>query len=440
MTQEDGQAWRAPGSRPDPESGPEPGGAAQGPGQAPWSAPGGQWGPPDPQAPGGAGWSAPGGGQAPPPPPPGGAGWGPPGQPPGQPPYGGHGGYGPYPPRPPEPKPGVVALRPLTLGDVFNGAFNYVRHNPKATLGLSLIVMAVASLLPALGFGTFMDEYTSYMGPILEDPTAAPPPDAIPFSVFSLVSVYGGALVQYIAANVLNGLLAAVVGAAVLGHGMSLKEALRAVRGRIGAILGLIGLVFLISLLWTAVLFAVVFVGALLMAVEPITGLIVMLAGLLAACVLAAWIYVKIALAMPAVVLERIGPARALGRSWALTRRSWWRVFGILLLTMLIVQLVGSLLSTPFSMGSMAVLFLAPDAAWSPIANSALTYVGMVLSAAVTSPFTAGATALLYIDLRMRREGLDLKLQAAAHSGEQVGAEVYLTDPAPSGQAPGAPA
>ncbi|GFG62508.1 hypothetical protein MMUR_66440 [Mycolicibacterium murale] len=49
--------------------------------------------------------------------------------PPGYPPPG-------YPTLPPVAlQPGVIPLRPLTLGDIFNGAVRYVRVNPKATLG-----------------------------------------------------------------------------------------------------------------------------------------------------------------------------------------------------------------------------------------------------------------------------------------------------------------
>jgi hypothetical protein len=43
-----------------------------------------------------------------------------------------------------------------------------------------------------------------------------------------------------------------------------------------------------------------------------------------------------------------------------------------------------------------------------------ITNVGSVLASTVTAPFTAALTALLYIDLRIRREGLDVALARAA--------------------------
>ena len=48
----------------------------------------------------------------------------------------------------------------------------------------------------------------------------------------------------------------------------------------------------------------------------------------------------------------------------------------------------------------------------------AVTNLGSVLASTVTAPFTAALTALLYIDLRIRREGLDVALaRAAAQEG-----------------------
>ncbi|HEV7851058.1 MAG TPA: hypothetical protein VGP27_06795, partial [Mycobacterium sp.] len=83
-------------------------------------------------------------------PPPGYQGYPPPGYPgyPGYPPPGYRApGYGGAPYAPPAIKPGVIPLRPLSLTDIFNGAFSYIRTNPKATLGLTTIVVVIAQLI-----------------------------------------------------------------------------------------------------------------------------------------------------------------------------------------------------------------------------------------------------------------------------------------------------
>src|SRR5438132_208808 len=51
---------------------------------------------------------------------------------------------------------------------------------------------------------------------------------------------------------------------------------------------------------------------------------------------LSLWILVRWAVAIPVLLNERAGPVAALSRSWHLTRGSWWRTFGILVVAILI--------------------------------------------------------------------------------------------------------
>jgi hypothetical protein len=119
------------------------------------------------------------------------------------------------------------------------------------------------------------------------------------------------------------------------------------------------------------------------------------------------------------VVLEREGPVRALGRSWRLVRGSFWRVLGITLLAGLIVVVTAGVLQIPFSLiGALAGggSSLLPATGGS-VAGILISAVGGVVAGAVARPISAGVAVLLYVDLRMRREGLDLVLQTAAGAG-----------------------
>ena len=51
---------------------------------------------------------------------------------------------------PPVHKPGVVALRPLGLGDFFDGAFKTIRGNPTAMVGLAALVTTVFMVVPVI--------------------------------------------------------------------------------------------------------------------------------------------------------------------------------------------------------------------------------------------------------------------------------------------------
>ncbi|NHA00434.1 hypothetical protein G5V59_11175 [Nocardioides sp. W3-2-3] len=69
-------------------------------------------------------------------------------------------GWAPYPTTPGGPRPGMVlgaahkpgafALRPLGLGDMYDGAFRIIRFNPRATVGAAVLVTAAAMLIPLL--------------------------------------------------------------------------------------------------------------------------------------------------------------------------------------------------------------------------------------------------------------------------------------------------
>ncbi|WP_159940600.1 MULTISPECIES: glycerophosphoryl diester phosphodiesterase membrane domain-containing protein [unclassified Nocardiopsis] len=348
---------------------------------------------------------------------------------PGQPP---HYGYG----APRAPKPGVVPLRPLSLGDILNGAFSVVRHNPKTTVGLSLIVMAIASILSSVGFSGYMSDYGVFVDQIAADPTAFDPDDPFPFSTWSIVALYGGTLLSQAGIVLATGLLTTVVGMAVLGHKLGPSQAWAAVRERIWPIIGLALvqlLIFLgLSLVAGAVVFGGLFLGVVValganeaagVAIVIVAGLV----GLLGGLALAAWIYIRLYFAMPVIVLERLGVGESLARSWRLTQGSWWRIFGIALLAALLVAVVSSILSLPFSMASVLPL-LFPEEVWAHVVAGAVVYVGNVLVYGLTTPFAVGVATLLYVDLRMRREGLDLRLHEAARAGYEAGPEIYLPE------------
>ena len=59
------------------------------------------------------------------------------------------------PPAPLAPRPGVIPLRPLSLGEIYDGAFQVMRRNPGSMIGSAAIVGAfiavVGAVVPAAG-------------------------------------------------------------------------------------------------------------------------------------------------------------------------------------------------------------------------------------------------------------------------------------------------
>jgi hypothetical protein len=315
--------------------------------------------------------------------------------------YGQLPGYGP----PPSPKPGVVPLRPLTLGEILDGAVQTIRQNPKVMLGLSAVVnLALSVVVVLLQIGTLRSDFAALGG----SSTSA---DSATAGAADIVSSLVAALLQAVGTTVLTGLLVIAVSDAVLGRRPGIGEVWQRARGRIWALLGVTVLVFLAI----AGIVAVVVVPGIVVLVAggaAAAGILLLVVGIIAAVVLVPWVAIRWLFAPPTVLLERTGVRASLGRSWRLVGGSWWRCFGIVLLAQLIASVLSGVLQVPFVLAGLAIR----DAGSDTLAVI-LTVVGGAIARTLIAPFSASILALLYIDLRMRREGLDVTLQRAAATG-----------------------
>jgi hypothetical protein len=149
---------------------------------------------------------------------------------------------------------------------------------------------------------------------------------------------------------------------------------------------------------------------------------------------------IRLSVTLPAVVLERISPIPAIKRSWQLTYGSFWRLFGILALTWIIVTVASEVMTIPFNVVGALIGggSASPFAAGTSVAALIVGAIGTILAATVTRPISAGVNVLLYLDLRMRREGLDLALREAAQNQSLTGDE-FAGVWRPPAAAPGSP-
>ena len=304
-------------------------------------------------------------------------------------------------------KPGIVPLRPLQLGDILDGAFKAVRFNPKSMVGLSALVLA-AFLIPSAALGIGVTRLFAHSISSLDPELRAGPSEVT------------GLLFSGLATALLSGLLIHVVGQAVLGRKPDFGETWRATRGRVPSLLALTFLSTLFAFLSAAVLIGP---GAwLLVNGERLgnderlaTGLILLFLGLLGFIAVTLAVSTKIAFAGPAIVLEGHGLLAGLRRSFTLTKGSaFWRVLGITLLAAVIAGIAAAVLGLPFSV----VEGLIPDqgSETGQIAVTFVTHLSTLLTGAITTPFLAAVTGLLYIDRRMRLEALDVVLLREAQS------------------------
>ena len=166
-------------------------------------------------------------------------------------------------------------------------------------------------------------------------------------------------------------------------------------------------------------------------------GVLVGVLGALTATVFAVIVAVRWSLAIPAVILERRDPLTSLGRSWRLVRRSSWRVFGIMLLIQIIATIASSIIQVPFTLAGGVSTFTIAQGHPS-LAATIISAIGGIIATTLTAPLAAGGAVLLYADLRMRTEGMDVTLQAAAASpGSPDVAGGLPGGTGPGGQQPG---
>ena len=368
-----------------------------------WSTPDG-WGAPASQPPSGQPGQGPGQayGQGPGPGP--GQGYG---QQPG--PYGGP-PQAPWGSRPVDDKPGVVPLRPLGLGEVLDGAVSVLRRYPRPALGLAALVALVSTVCNVLLLVTAFQPFLEVDTAALDRGDTAALEDAIG-GAFAGASL--SLLLSLVSGAVMTGAMTAVVGKAVLGEPMSFGQAWRQVRSRL---LPLIGLALLVLVVVAGTFIAATVAGVAAIAVLGGTGAFLGVPLILAGAAVAVWLYVRLSLAPCALVLERTGIATSLRRSGVLVRRDWWRVFGVLLLTVIIGTFVSQVVQLPFAAlgaGSFGAVF-DPETDVLGARSLIVSAIGGGLAATLVAPFTAGVRALLYVDRRIRAEGLDVSLSAAA--------------------------
>jgi hypothetical protein len=265
-----------------------------------------------------------------------------------------------------------VPLRPLSVGEILDGAFTAIRRYPRTVLGLSASIAAVQQLL-----GFVVDVSTGGFA----SPTAGR------FTALGTVSGIITLLINAVLATALMGMLTLVIGDAVIGRSAPLRTVWARLR----------------PLMWRLLL------ASFLAAILPWLGLIALIVG-------GVLLWVALAFTTPALVLERLTVRQALRRSWRLTMASFWRVLGIRLLAWLLAAVLGGILAIPGTIVaflSAANSFESGDSSLGLGAEIAIR-LSSLLANASTLPFVAGVVALLYIDCRMRTEALDVTLARAA--------------------------
>ena len=270
-------------------------------------------------------------------------------------------------------------LRPLSLGEVLDGAFTIYRRQ-----FVSLFLTALAPQLPMI---VFVGLYYGFIGSIANATGTGPD-----LSGTTMMVVIATMLVLFPIAAV--GTATAVGGVtfqvarAYTGAPVTTGEAIRRGFQRSLAMVGAYMVVFILSmfgLLAFIIGFFVVWIGCFAVA--------------------------------PAVVLERRGPIEAISRSWSLIKGAWGEVFLVMFIASMIATLPGSAVGMFAMLGGLLISHGDQDTL---MAAQAVGQVLSQITRTLTFPFSLGATVLLSYDRRVRTEALDVQLMAESLAAAPV--------------------
>jgi hypothetical protein len=259
----------------------------------------------------------------------------------------------------------AVELRPLGIGELLDVAIRMSIRNAGTLLRAVVVIVLPLQVVSAIVFVSGDDSQIGHVGDHGDRGT--------------LVATYIVVLlIGWLTPLVASGVCFKAVGDAYLGGTADWRSSLRFTLGRLPAIA------------WVSVLIAIGSFGGAILCIVP-----------------GVWLFISWAVALPVLLTENVGGGKALSRSFQLVKGRWWATFGALVLAYILSAVVGGGISALLSAASLS------GSGHSTAVDIALRIVSGTISQLITVPFVAALTVILYLDLRVRKEGFDVQLLAA---------------------------
>jgi hypothetical protein len=264
----------------------------------------------------------------------------------------------------------TLDLRPLSLGEILDRTFTLYRSHFVLFFGIAVIpqLLVLALQLAQLFLG---------LAAVTPGAAGAPPSIRPGLTGASVVVGLVTLFVVSIAYLLSQGATVSAVAELYLGRTPAIGESFRKVRGDLGTLYG----------------------------VALLNGLVVIV-GFVLLVIPGFYLLCRLMIAVPAAVLENLGPRDSLERSMALTKGAAGRAFLIFLLYVVLLFALLFLIQLPIlpwivaARGNPAMLRLIV----------AVTNVLNGLSTALIMPVFTIAASAFYFDLRVRKEAFDLQM------------------------------
>lgn len=277
-------------------------------------------------------------------------------------------------------QPGVLPLRPLTVGELLDAAVTLLRTRGPLLVGLGTVAAAAeqAVLFPLRRLADVDRIYW---------------PDDDRWAAWTLL-VAVGFVTEVLIIALLGGPAGGAAPRALLGRAAPRPEPAgrpALATATVGAVVaGACGLAVLTMFLWPATFFLL----------SVVTGTL--------------WIcgYGLLGLGVPAVVIDRLGPARAIRRSLVLSTRGGLRTLRVRVLA----YLGWFFIRLGWGAGVLSLVGLAYTSPSTTMDNVLMALMYLLVNV-LAYPMLACLDAVLHLEARMRTEGLDIALRRALHRG-----------------------
>ena len=286
---------------------------------------------------------------------------------------------------------------------MIDAAMKIVGNNIRVLFPMAAALVLPFQILTALATISITDDITTNID---EDPNSL---NSIKISSAQLGGLGAATVLTLISTVVVTGALTWFIAEYYVGRtpkaGPAIRYAIRRTPATIGS-------------------YIVTGVGSILVAIPSVVLIVIgvvasawplVVLGAIIAFVAIFWFFIRVSAAVPALIVEKLGPISSVKRSFGLVKGYWWKVFGTLMVTQILIGIVSGVLSSVIS-GILDKLggdnegfrFL-----WLAIAGT--------VSAGLTTPVTAAMSVLIYLDLRIRKEGFDLEVLANSLDAPPLG-------------------
>jgi hypothetical protein len=262
-----------------------------------------------------------------------------------------------------------LRLRPLEIGDLLDETFRMYRRHFLLFAGLSVLLSIPSAALSGFSYFALFNGLLQQTSP--GEISASPQPNL--GMLETLLVTYGIAgLISLILVPFIYGAVAYAACESALGRPVTASGVLMGVVRRYFSLLGYWVLIGLMAILF---------------------------------CLLPLWIWIWVgwAVVMPVMFVENVGLGAAMSRSWRLVEGRWWRTFLIIFLLFVVYEVVRIALGAYLALaqGLLQLLFPSVVILWFTAATT-------VIVDSLVNPVIQIAIVLIYFDLRVRKEALDL--------------------------------